>query len=184
VTDGDDGTPIAGATVMQPFTSATAVTTDGNGYYDLAASTRGGDFGTVVWMTRSGYDETHGWSDISEARHDFRLYRPLAVTAGAAARVAITADNSMCGFDDEYRCRQIHVATPEAGTLVVESTTDNPADPMWLATGTDVEQYPVQTPTSLRIPATAGATVTILTFRPWAPPPTDAGTIRTALIPN
>jgi hypothetical protein len=151
----------------------------------LAASLGSGDFGTLVYISKPGYDETHGWADgRDDGRRDFRLYRPLDISAGAGARVAITGDSSMCGFDFEYRCRQIHIAASANGTLVVQTTSDIAADPLWLVVGSDVVQYPVLTVTSLKIPVTAGAVVTAIVFRPWSPSPSDTGTVTTSLLPN
>jgi hypothetical protein len=183
VTDGDSGAPIAGATVTQPFSSVTPATTDGNGYYDIAVSESVWDYGIPIWISKPGYDDTHGWADANDGkRHDFRLFRPITIAAGAATHVTISADNSLCGFDDDYRCRLVRVAAPSSGTLVVQSTADNPAKPIWLVTGTDVGLNVAST-TNLSIPVTAGAVVDVLLYRFWSPPPTDAGTITTTLLP-
>jgi hypothetical protein len=184
VADGDAGTPVAGATVSQAFTSTLPVMTDGNGSYALSTTLGTGDFGTPVWISKPGYDDTHGWADRNDARHDFRLYRPVTLDAGESVRTAITGDSSMCGFDFEYRCRLVRVRIPATGTLILETAADNPAGPLWLLIGSDVVNYPVQTATRLETSATAGAIVTVLIFRPWNPTPNDTGTFRTALLPN
>jgi len=184
ITGGDDGAPISGATVTQPYSSSTPATTDVNGQYAIAARLTGGDFGTFVWMSKPGYEDTHSFAAGSnDGRYDFKLYRPVTITAGSGIRMAITADNSMCGFDDEFRCRLLHVTTPTSGTLIVETAADNPADPLWVKLGTDVD-YPVTFVTSLRVPATAGDVVTLLVFRPWSPPPSDTGAINTTMLQN
>src|SRR5262252_953951 len=184
ITDGDNGALISGATVTQPYSSSTPATTDVNGHYAIAARLTGGDFGTFVWMSKPGYEDTHSFAAGSnDGRYDFKLYRPVTITAGSGIRMAITADNSMCGFDDEFRCRLLHVTTPTSGTLIVETAADNPAAPLWVKLGTDVD-YPVTSVTSLRVPATAGDVVTLLVFRPWSPPPSDTGTINTTMLQN
>ena len=184
ITDGDNGAPISGATVTQPYSSSTPATTDVNGHYAIAAKLTGGDFGTFVWMSKPGYEDTHSFAAGSnDGRYDFKLYRPVTIMAGTGIRMAITADNSMCGFDDEFRCRLLHVTTPTSGTLIVETAADNPADPLWVKLGTDVD-YPVTFVTSLKVPATAGDVVTLLIFRPWSPPPSDTGAINTTMLQN
>ena len=184
ITDGDAGAPISGATVTQPYSSSAAATTDVNGHYTIAARLTGADFGTFVWVSKPGYEDTHSFAGgNNDGRYDFKLYRPVTITAGTAIRMAITADNSMCGFDDEFRCRLLHVTTPTTGTLIVETAADNPADPLWVKLGTDVD-YPVTFVTSLRVPATAGDVVTLLVFRPWSPPPSDTGAIDTTMLQN
>lgn len=184
ITDGEAGVPISGATITQPYSSSTPATTDVNGQYTIAARLTGGDFGTFVWISKPGYEDTHSFAAGSnDGRFDFKLYRPVTMTAGTAIRTAITADNSMCGFDDEFRCRLLHVTAPTTGTLIVETAADNPADPLWVKLGTDVD-YPVTTVTSLRVPATAGDVVTLLVFRPWSPPPSDTGVISTTMLQN
>jgi hypothetical protein len=185
VTDGDDGTPVANATVTQPFPPSSPAITDGAGSYVLSTTLATGDVGTFVFISKPGYDDTHGWADgRADGRHDFRLYRPVTVTAGESAHVAITADSSMCGFDFEYRCRLVHVRVPSSGTLILQTAADNSASPLWLLIGSDVVQYPVQAVTHLESSATAGAVVTVLIFRPWNPAPNDTGTLRTALLLN
>ena len=185
VADGDDGTPVAGAMVTQPFASTSPVMTDGNGSYALSTTLAAGDFGTPVWISKAGYDDTHGWADgRNDGRHDFRLYRPVTIDAGESARTAITGDSSMCGFDFEYRCRVVRVRIRSTGTLILQTAADNPAGPLWLLIGSDVVNYPVPAVTRLETSATAGAIVTVLIFRPWNPAPNDTGTLRTALLPN
>ena len=185
VADGDTGTPVAGATVTEPFTPTSPVMTDGSGSYALSATLGAQDFGTFVFISKPGYDDTHGWADgRNDAKHDFRLYHPVTLDAGESVRTAITGDSSMCGFDFEYRCRPVRVRIPATGTLVLETAADSPADPLWLLIGSDVVNYPVPTATRLETSAAAGAIVTVLIFRPWNPVPNDTGTFRTALLPN
>jgi hypothetical protein len=35
---------------------------------------------------------------------DFTPYRTLTMSTGASIHLAVSSDNSLCGFDDEFRC--------------------------------------------------------------------------------
>ena len=64
----------------------------------------------------------NGWAaGTGDTTQDFRLYRIISITAGETVHSALTSDNSLCGFEEEFRCRAVHVLVPSSGTLSIPS---------------------------------------------------------------
>jgi hypothetical protein len=180
VTDGDDGSPIASAAVSSLYSSFPPTATDGNGYFDLAAAVgTGSPPFNYLTITKPGYDPTYtSATGNRDERHDFHLYRPLNASAGNTTVVALSDDNSFCGLDDEFRCRAVYVAIPSTGTLVMDSSANDPTGSVWLVVGTIA--YPYHSVTHLEIPVTTGSVVAAYLLRDWSAPPGIA-TLRTTL---
>lgn len=183
VRDGDDSTPIPGAIVAIPYSSTPQTTSDGNGYFVTFHVIPPGYASTPVWISKAGYEETHTWVlGRDDGRSDLRLYRPRVVTAGASTRFPITSGNSTCGFDDELLCRPVQVRAPAAGTLVVETSSDNRSEPYWIHVGPPgAVEYPFRGVTRVTRPVTAGSVLTVQIMRPWVPPTTGVATVNTSL---
>jgi hypothetical protein len=180
VADGDNGSPIAGATVAAQYSSFPPAVTDGNGYYDLEAARAAGAY-PVNYLTiaKPGYDRTLAWASGSgDERHDFRLYRPLQTTAGSTIQLALNEYSSFCGLDDEFRCRVVYIAIPAGGTLVMETSASDSTGPYWLMIGDP--QYPFHGVTHLETPVTGSATVAVQVLRDWTAP-AGVVTLRTTL---
>ena len=104
----ENGVPVPGARLAMFPSSSSPVVTDGNGYYDMAAAllVSAQAFGNEVTITKAGYEDTHAWvPGLDDRMQDFRVYHVLTVAAGDSVHPAIDPDNSLCGFDDEFRCR-------------------------------------------------------------------------------
>jgi hypothetical protein len=180
IADGDDGSPVAGASVSAVNSALPSKLTDGNGYFDLETPTGGGSYpGNELVVSRAGYDGTRAWiAGNQNQRHDLRLYRPLNITAGSSTSVALSADNSSCGFDDEFQCRPVYIAAPSNGTLVMDIDPGDASGPSWLLIGN--LQYPFHGVTHAEIPVTPGSTVIAQILRDWTAPP-NLVTLRTTL---
>jgi hypothetical protein len=186
----EDGTPVDGATVVldDGFGQFSApVVTAGNGFYQASARVQLPPFhyfGTQALITRSGYEETDGWAPgTTDTTQDFRLYRPLTVTAGDAVHLAISPDNSLCGFELEFRCRAIHIQAPTSGTIALDTMADDPANVFWILVGRPVDiQYPFTGTTHAVISVTAGSSALIQIMRPWVIPTLQEFTLKTSRI--
>lgn len=95
---------------------------------------------------------------------NFRVFRTLRVTAGDSAHVAITSDGSICGFDDEWLCRTVHVSSTNAGILRLSVVGD---DPSMLASVTTNQHY---YPLNAALPVVAGQDVDVQVLLPWSGP--------------
>src|SRR5262249_24350063 len=116
------------------------VRTDGNGVYQTIVTALKPPFhyfGTDVSIAADGVGETEWWdAGTGDTVQDFRVFRPLSIIAGVDAHLTLDANNSLCGFDDEFRCRPIHIsAGPGTASVTVEATSDDPANPVWLIVG-------------------------------------------------
>lgn len=169
VTDGDDASPVAGAMVTEPSSLFVPVSTDGNGYYTFDTAPRAYP-GTSVNIAKTGYDVTYGWvAGIDDERHDFRIYRQLNVTAGSIVHVGLSDDSSLCDFDDEFRCRPVHIASATSGTLTVEMSVNDSTHPCWLLLGD--ARFPVHPVTRAEMPVTSGTVLTLQLLRDTPAPP-------------
>ena len=179
--------PVAGAT-MTAYGSSPFVT-DSSGSYHTSATVPPPPFhyfGTSVTIAKAGYEDTHGWAaGTGDTTQDFRLYRITSVTAGETLRLTLSSENSLCGLDDEFRCRAIHILVPSTGTLVLDTLTADPATPFWISLGGPADvHYPHQGVTHVTRSLTGGSTVLIQIMRPWQPLPTPLEfTLRTSLAP-
>jgi hypothetical protein len=180
VTDGDDTSPIGGATVAALYSSFPSASTDGNGYFDLVASVASGAYPVnYLTITKPGYDRTDTWvSGNRDERRDFHLYRPLNISAGVSTQVGLSDDNSLCGLDDEFRCRTVYIGIPSNGTLVMDTAANDSTGLYWLMIGDP--QYPFHGVTHLETPATAGSVVIVKVLRDWSAP-SGFATLRTTL---
>jgi len=176
---------VPGARIQVFSSSSSPVVTDGNGYYDLAAAllVSGNVFGNDVTITKAGYEDTHAWvPGLDDMMQDFGLYHVLTLAAGDSVHLAINPDNSLCGLDEEFRCRTIRVVMPSSGMLALETIADDPANAFWLAIGESFQfQYPFALRTQISTSMDAGSTVPVQVLRPWQAPPAPQGfTLKTS----
>lgn len=125
----DDGHPVPQVTV-KVYTSVTnfaygsvlSTSTDSLGIYSI-------DFlstpGVAVTTDKSGYesDEHDGvvfTNDIGV--QNLHVYRILQLTAGDSVTVTVLPNDPQCGFDDEWICRTVRVASPASGATVAATT--------------------------------------------------------------
>jgi hypothetical protein len=170
----ESGMPLPGARVEVFSASSSPAVTDGNGYYDLAAMlmVSGHVFGTDVTITKAGYEDTHAWvPGLDDLTQDFRLYRIMNITAGQSVHLAITPDNSLCGFEEEFRCRTLHVVAPSSGTLVLDTIADDPSTAFWIVIGDRFNvQYPFRGVIHISVSMNEQSTATVQILRPWQAP--------------
>lgn len=181
----ENGVPVPGARLEMFASSSAPVVTDGNGYYDMAAAllVSGQVFGNELTITKAGYETTHAWvPGLDDTTQDFRVYHVLTLAAGDSVHLAIDPDNSLCGLDDEFRCRTIRVVMPSSGTLALETIADDPSNAFWLAIGESFQfQYPFALRTQISTSMAAGSTVPVQVLRPWQAPPAPQGfTLKTS----
>jgi carboxypeptidase family protein len=190
----EDGRPVPAATVSFPVSNTGTnyeanVTTDGNGFYQLALHQPSPWSGTHARVSQILYDDTEvdvafgpGQTDVTK---NFRLYRSMTLPAGESAHLAITPDNSLCWNPDddlgEYLCRKVHVTVPSSGTLVLDTIADDPSNTFWLSI--DLVQSPFQYVTHLSRSVDTATTVVVLVLRPWNITVAGSFTLRTAFAP-
>jgi hypothetical protein len=180
----ENGLPISNATVIAFGTDAnsccpkptTPVRTDGNGEYHTVTTAFKPPFnyfGTDVTISADGFEETHGWAaGAGDTVQDFRLFRPLTIMAGAVLPLTLDSNNSLCGFEDEFRCRPIHIAAVSTSSVTVDAMSDDPANPVWLIVGGPLSvSYPFVGQTSVSVLVASGSTSTIQVLRPWTTAP-------------
>jgi hypothetical protein len=151
-----------------------SVRTDANGAYQTMATAFKPPFhyfGTEVTITADGFEPTLGWAaGADDTVQDFRLFRPLTIAAGAAAHLTLDSNNSLCGLEDEFRCRPIHIvgAVSEASRVTVEVTSDDPASPVWLIVGGPLAvSYPFTGQRRVSLQVVSGSVSTVQAVQPW-----------------
>jgi len=124
----ENGVGLAGATVALATQDSLHVTgqTDANGHYAITLPAA-----TYFWGTadKPGYETTFRDSYFLSAPStlNFRLFQPLRIADGTSAHVTVASDGAICGFDDEWFCRTVHVQASHAGMLSVDATSDDPS---------------------------------------------------------
>jgi len=128
VTD-DDGGPVTGATVtVQPWVYGVNVSpvsgmTDGTGFYRIdfdAGRDAAGGVGFVKGES-SGHDPSYYYLRPTgqNASQNLHLYRIIRITAGESTVVTVLPGDTLCGDNDQFVCRTLHVAVPSSGTLTI-----------------------------------------------------------------
>ena len=166
----EDGNSIEGArVVVWDGFAGVPVFTDGSGAFQASAPVYPPpfhDYGDEVLITRNGYEDTDGWVDgTTDVTQDFRLYRPLTVTVGEAVHLTLGPDNSLCGFDLEFRCRPIHIQAPTSGPVVLDTVPDDPGNAIWINLGGPYDvQYPFVglTHNTVEVPAGSSALIQVM----------------------
>jgi len=124
----ENGAGLGGATVTltTPDSSRVMGQTDASGRYAITIPTVAFYSGTA---DKPGYETTFRDSYFLSAPHtlNFRLFQPLRIVDGTSAHVTVTSDGAICGFDDEWFCRSVHVQASHAGMLSVDATSDDPS---------------------------------------------------------
>lgn len=145
----ENGSPVPGAAVVAYSGSATGccdtamppVLTDSQGEYQTVVTALKPPFvyaGTSVTITgwSAGFGQTNGFAaGTTDTVQDFRLFRPLTLTPGTDLHLRLDSDNSLCGLEDEFRCRTVYVSGPAGAVVTVETIPDDPAQPAWLSNG-------------------------------------------------
>jgi hypothetical protein len=179
----ENALPVPNATVIAFGTDGNSccgkpmppVRTDGNGEYQTVVTAFKPPFhyfGTDVTITADGFEQTLGWAaGTGDTVQDFRLFRPLTIAAEAAEHLTLDSNNSLCGLDDEFRCRPIHIsAVTGTSSVAVEVTSDDPSNPVWLIVGGPTAiHYPFAKQTRVSVPSGSVSTVQVLL--PWTTPP-------------
>lgn len=167
----ENGSPIPDATVVAygfPAggcceTPMPPSVTDGSGGYQTVATESYQFDGTdvVINAPAAGFEETDGFvAGTSDTIHDFRLFRPLTLAPGTDLHLRLDSDNSVCGVEEEFRCRSVHVTGPAGATVTVTTISDDPTQVVWLADSAS-SPYLRQT----RLSASPGTVVQMLV--PW-----------------
>jgi hypothetical protein len=163
------------------------VFTDGSGAFQVSAAVYpppADDYGNEVVITRNGYEATDGWvPGTTDVTQDFLLYRPLTVTAGEAVHLTIGPDNSLCGWEIEFRCRPIHIRAATSGTVVLDTVPDDPGFAFWIIVGGPYDmQYPFVGTTHNAVLVSEGSSALIQVMTGWVSAPYGF-TLKTSRIP-
>ena len=183
ILDGETGVPVAGATVVLPHSSASAVKSDGNGRYETFddRSPLEIQHGIAVRIFRPGYEETWAFAPHDSGPHDFHLFRSRTIAAGEATEFPLSDDNSLCG-DLEFICRPVQILAPTDGTLIIEIGNDMEVL-HWISAGDrffEAGLHPHRR--RLEIPVTAGTTTIVHVLREWSEEPCGLIRLTTALV--
>jgi hypothetical protein len=130
VTD-DDGSPVTGAMVtIRPFVdgrnSASPVLgmTDGSGFYSIDFDANRYESGVAsVKAARPGYDPSHNiipTSAIQDVSQNVRIYRIKQVIAGESTVLTVLPGDTLCGDNDQFVCRTVHIAAPADGLTTLQ----------------------------------------------------------------
>jgi hypothetical protein len=184
----DDGRPVPGATVTVYNAAGfnvepSSVVTDGLGFYRVSATTY--QSGNGVLLKKSGYETTTDWVlGTQDVQQDLLLFRLITVAAGEAVHLSLAPNvgSSLCGFDDEYRCRIVHVRAQASGMLRLATIGDNASIAFWIVLGDDGDwRDPTPSVTTASLSVAAGDLVTVKILRPWTYAGFDGFTLATAL---
>jgi hypothetical protein len=184
VFDERGGGVVAGAKIEIFGAPAATVMTGLDGSYDTTVSVTGYVFnGTYVTVSKASFEDTLAWiPGQSDARRDIRLYAALFMTAGQQALVPLSGDNSLCGGEDEFQCRTVHIRIAETGTLMVSVTPTSPMKPLWLVADNRIT-YPFAGTSRLSIPVVAGSEVAVQILRLWTETAAIEATLNTTVAP-
>jgi hypothetical protein len=140
VTD-EHGMPLAGATVRATARGVLRSTMTGpNGEYDLRAEIAIGS-GYEVAAERAGYESNSQFVKQPEASQNFRLREVVRIGAGEFRTVVVTPDDTLYGFDYEYRARTVRVSAEQTGMLELEVVSHDSRTPGRLGLGS-LPNYP------------------------------------------
>ena len=124
----ENGVGVAGATVTLTTPDSLRVPgqTGANGGYAITIPAVAYFSGTA---DKPGYETTFRDSYFLSAPDtlNFRLFQPLRIGDGTSAHVTVTSDGPICGFDDEWFCRTVHIQASRTGRLTVDATSDDPS---------------------------------------------------------
>ena len=174
----DLGIPLTGATVsLTPYgVPSTSAVTDASGRYAVTLPATY-DFGGRA--DKSGYETT--WRDsyfeAGPGTLNFRLFRTIRVQDTDSTHLTLSADGSICGDDDEWFCRAVHVSVTHTGTLSVQASADDPTAQVLIGIGQVSHLYCCPTPTSSTVVA-VGDDVLVYVQLPFNRPVTGV-TLRT-----
>jgi hypothetical protein len=176
----EDGKSIEGARVVvwDGFAGvySAPVLTDGSGVFQASATVYPPpfhDYGDEVLISKNGYEGTDGWvPGTTDVTQDFLLYRPLTVTAGEAVHLTLGPENSLCGWEIEFRCRPIYIRAPTSATVVLDTVPDDPASAFWIFAGGPYDmQYPFVGTTHNAVLVSAGSSALIQVMTGWVSAP-------------
>ena len=158
----DLGAPVFGATMTLKGAGAPAsALTDATGFYTTAVSLDTYDTLPLVWVSirRNGYEDLDNAAILTgfkDTTANFVTFQRTPITAGSAVTLRVAYNGPLCGFDLEYPCRHVLVSTPAAGTLVLETTTNESGSFLF-----GPVSYPVSKVTRLSLAVAAGEVVPI-----------------------
>jgi hypothetical protein len=159
--DGD--VPVAGATISN---GVEKVVTDARGSYEMTIRR---DTGSQLHfdVSKDGYESTVVYvipGATSNATKNIRLYSIRRVIVGDSVHLSLSPDDRMCGLENEFLCRRVHVMSPVNGTVTVTTKADDARVTFDLLAGEI--SYPFRGTPTLVLQATAGAdnAVDVLVF--------------------
>jgi hypothetical protein len=131
----DDGNPVVGATVtVQPWVYAPTTTvpsvsgmTDGRGFYIIDFDANRDAVGGVgwVWVESAGHDPSYYYvipaSASQNATQNLHLYRIKRITASESTLLTVLPGDTMCGDNDQFFCRTMHVVASTDGLMTIEA---------------------------------------------------------------
>ena len=132
-TTDDDGNPVAGATVTvhpwvyvttNPFASVSGMT-DGRGVYSIDFDANRDAVAGVGWVNAesAGHDQSYYYLTPSsqDASQDIHLYRIKRITAGESTILTVRSGDTVCGDNDQFVCRTVHIVAPTDGLMTIEA---------------------------------------------------------------
>lgn len=144
-----------------------AITDRGGGYHTSVTALQStfDDDGAEVTITADGFETTVDVdAGTTDTVHDFRLFRPLVLTAGTEVHLRLDARNARCGRDAEYRCRVLRIKAPQGAAVTLDTRSEDPWQPV-MVTRRDALY---DTPADTHVSATADGTDQIfLALVPW-----------------
>lgn len=165
----DHGSPVAGA-ALTVYPGNHKLVSDAAGQFDVTVATSGNG---SVFATKPDYESTYRY--FSTSPFDVVLHDIIRLPVGQSARITVRPDDSIGGWDEEYRYRVLRVASSESVRAEIHVIADDnqPAD-YWVQSTTCCTSPSVavvdipggtERQVEVRIPwnATASRTFTVIT---------------------
>ena len=118
------GNGVAGATVLTFGTGNTRAQSDGDGRYRMDVPE--GSRLVEARVDHPGYERHERYLNLVAAPQNFLLRDIIRMVPGESLQLSVTPDDSLYGFDLEFRRRTVRVTAPTHMQVEFEAVPDNP----------------------------------------------------------
>jgi len=118
------GNGVASATVVTFGTGNTRAQTDGDGRYSMDVPRSSGIFDARV--DHPGYERHERYLSLVTTPQDFMLRDIIRMVPGESLQLSVTPEDSLYGFDLEFRRRTVRVTAPANMRVEFEAIPDDP----------------------------------------------------------
>jgi len=125
VVDAQDTRVPGVALTFYSYSGQVRTTSDADGFFDVTVDPW--RFGLEVGMEKPGFESSSRFISVgptTDVHFDLRLYPVVRVAPGESMRLSLQLNDPSCGFDFEYLCRTVRIASSARGTVTVEVVPD------------------------------------------------------------